>query len=298
MAPGEGQRNVDALVTVGGDAVHDAIRPAIDLTRISEADEIKLGDAIDMEVRGHMSVVADPALAVYMGDLVRRASRGVSRKGIRYSAAVVENKDVNAFAVAGGHMYLTTGMFDFVDTEAELVAVIGHEISHVDLGHCVERLQVEQAAGRVAPGLDVLASLGYELMLRGYSEEQELAADAAGARLAAIAGYDPWAAEALFGKLLPREQAEVRRPTRNPVVEAGAIIPDALSRYLATHPPADRRIEVIRRTLESRTDLWLGKRLYNGASNLEDRLSADSAPREEEWIAREEEPPLPSPAEE
>jgi len=292
-APGVDRRNVDALVTVGGDAVHDGLRPVMDLTRLSDAEEVELGTAIDREVRSHVEIVDDPALNQYVGDLVRRTRGGVIRRDIPYEGAVVRDDAVNAFAVAGGHVYVTTGMLRFVETEAELVSVIGHEIGHVDLRHCVERLQIGQAARRVAPGVDVLAQIGYELMRRGFSEEQELAADADGVRLAAIAGYDPWSAQAMFAKLLPRDTAAGRRPTRDPVAEAAAIIPDALSRYLATHPPADRRIEVVRRTLGNDETAWRGRRLYTGRSNLEERLSVDAAPREDEWVVRTEAPPPP-----
>lgn len=65
----------------------------------------------------------------------------VRRPGIRYTAPIVHSDQVNAFAVAGGRICVTTGMLSFVESEAGLATVVGHEISHVDLGHCVERLR-------------------------------------------------------------------------------------------------------------------------------------------------------------
>jgi predicted Zn-dependent protease len=202
---------------------------------------------------------------------------------------VVRSPEINAFAVAGGHVYVTEGMLGFVQSEAELALVIGHEIGHVDLRHCVERLQLEQAAGKVTPDLAFLARLGYEVALRGFSEEQELAADAHGALLAGQASYDPWQANDFFGRMNSRNEPPV--PSRNPVKELARAIPGALGRYLATHPPADQRMETIRRALASRPDLWRGLRRYVGRQNLSDRATMQERPGASEWITRLEAPP-------
>jgi len=280
------RRNLDALVTVGGDLVHDATRPVMDLTRLSSAEEIELGRAIDAEIRAAMPVGGDAALEGYLARLTARLAGSAGRPDIPFTAAVVRSPEINAFAVAGGRIYVTEGMLSLVDSEAELASVLGHEISHVVLRHCVERLQIAQAAEKISPGLGALARLGYEIMLRGFSEEQELAADVNGALLSAAASYDPWAANELLGRLQERLEPPGRTPTRNPVVEVAAAIPEAFGRYMATHPPADQRIEAIRRRLESSPGSWRGLRLYLGRTNLAARRSMTEDPREDEWITR------------
>jgi len=284
------RRNLDALVTVGGDVVRDVTHPALDLTRLSSAEEIALGRAIDAEVRAGMTVGADPAAETYMQNVLRLVAGGVSRRDIPYAVAVVHSSEVNAFAVAGGRLYVTDGMLGYVRNEAELAAVLGHEIGHVELGHCVQRLQIERAARRVAPDLAGLARLGYEIMELGYSEEQELAADGRGALLAAQAGYDAWQASGLFSRFLAKETAGAPPPSRNPIKIAVAAVPQALDRYLRTHPPADQRIEAVRRALMSREDLWKGSQRYVGAANLGARRALSDDPRPGEWIARDRAP--------
>ena len=284
-----GRRDLDAVVTVGGDLVRDAIHPAIDLTRLGSAEEIRLGKAIDGEIRARMDVGPGDATSRYLQRVTDLVAGGVRRREIRYQVAVVRSPEINAFAVAGGYVYVTEGMLGFVQNEAELAAVIGHEVSHVDLLHCVERLQFEQAAGKVAPDLALLARLGYEVTLRGFSEEQELAADAAGALLAGQASYDPWQAEDFVARMLSRERPA--KPSRNPVKEVTRAVPGALGRYLATHPPADQRMETVRRTLGARTDLWKGRRRYVGRQNLADRATMLDRPGASEWITRLEAPP-------
>jgi len=67
----------------------------------------------------------------------------VSRRGIRYRFHVIDSPGINAFALPGGQIFVTTGMMNFVQSEAELAAVLGHEMAHVDLRHCIERYQYE-----------------------------------------------------------------------------------------------------------------------------------------------------------
>jgi len=284
------RRDLDALVTVGGDLAHDAFHPALDLTRLSDHEEAALGREIDACVRGGLTVGTDSATQIYLDAVLRRVAAGVERPGIPYTVALVRSSQVNAWAVAGGRLYLTDGMLRFLRSEAELAAVLGHEISHVDLRHCVERLQMERAARRIDPGLAALARLGYEIMLRGFSEEQELQADGNGALLAARAVYDPWQAIEMYRRL-PGGAGAVRRPTRDPVIEVAAAIPEALQRYLETHPPVEERLEAVRRALAGHAADWRGARRYVGRSNLAARQTLEAAPRDEEWITRDAAPP-------
>jgi predicted Zn-dependent protease len=107
-----------------------------------------------------------------------------------------------------------------------------------------------------------------------------------GALLAASASYDPWAAVALFRRLAG-EESQTRPPTRNPATEAARLIPEALGRYIATHPPADERIEAVGRALRADPGLWVSRRLYVGSGNLKDRRSLSDDPRDDEWIDRQ-----------
>jgi predicted Zn-dependent protease len=280
------RRDLGALVTVGGDLAHDALHPAVDLTRMGAAEEARLGAEIDLQVRSSMTVGGDAATEAYLARVLSLLTPGALRREITYSVALVRTPEVNAFAVAGGRLYVTEGMMRFAASEAELAVVLGHEVSHVDLRHCVERLQLERVARRIDPGLGALARLGYEVMLLGFSEEQELAADGNGALVAARATYDPWQAEPMLARLSTKEAGTRRKPTRDPVAEAVAVVPEMLRRYLETHPPADQRIETVRRVLKGHPDLWRGDPRYIGRANLATHRALADGPLSGEWITR------------
>jgi predicted Zn-dependent protease len=282
------RRDVDALVTVGGDVVRDALHPALDLTRLTDAQEAEIGREIDAEIRAHRPVGGDAATEAYLGRVLRPiVARAATRSGIPYRVAIVRSPEVNAFAVAGGRIYVTEGLLAFVRSEAELAAVLGHEIQHVDLRHCASRLQVERAAGRISPGVQSLARRAYAIAELGYSEEQELEADRNGAAAASMALYDPWEAVGLYERFLPAGERPGRSPTRNPVIEIAAQIPQAIRRYVATHPPADQRIEAVRGELLHRPALWRGRDLYVGRSNLAERVSLSEDARAQERVRRD-----------
>ena len=272
-------------MTVAGDAVRDGMQPALDLTRLSDAEEMRLGEAIDAEALAARPITGSPELQGYLEDVVTRIAAGAERTGITYKIRVLATTEVNAHAAAGGRLYITDGMLQFVESEAELAAVVGHEIAHVDRRHCVRQIQIEQA-GTVVPGLGQLAQIGYSLLEHGFSEEQEMEADVAGVLMAASASYDPWASVTLFGRFAG-EEPKGREPTRNPVAVAVQLIPEALGRYIATHPPADQRIEAVDRALRANPRIWMSRRLYVGRGNLKDRRSLDDDPRADEWVDRQ-----------
>lgn len=160
-----------------------------------------------------------------------------------WEVVVFQGAEPNAFAVPGNRMGVFEGMMRLAASDAELAAVIGHEIVHITQGHSLERVNTAMAtdAGvRLAAGAAGAAGLGDPEMLAGlfglgaqvgvllpYGRNQELEADALGLRYMARAGYDPRASVTLWQKM-----------------EGAPGVPT----FLATHPgPADRiqRLEAL-----------------------------------------------------
>src|SRR5262249_39795652 len=142
----------------------------------------------------------------------------------------------------GGQIYVFTGLLDFLQSEAELAQILGHEISHVDLRHCVERYQYQLALKKIGVGdAAPLVELAHSLVAIGYSQDQEFEADASGERLAIDAGYDPDAAAAVFRRMKAQFGEPTREQATTPLGEAGQAVGQAIGSYFRTHPPSEDR---------------------------------------------------------
>ena len=174
--------------------------------------DVELGLKAAAEVRKQYPVIRDEAIQAYLtrlGDrLVTAAPPALNQKAFRYSFTPVNVKDINAFALPGGPMFVNRGMFDAAASEGEVVGVMAHEISHVLLRHGTANatkaqnpwLQLGQIAGAVGGsvvggGLGTAIATGTDFglgtMMMRYSRDFEKQADLLGAQIMARAGYDP-----------------------------------------------------------------------------------------------------------
>ena len=222
------------------------------------------------------------------GDIIR----DVDRVGLTITRVSDEREiEINAFALPGGGIVITTGMLNFLESEAELAATLGHEISHVDLRHCIERLQYELAARKiVGRELAMIARIQYQLVNLGFNEQQELEADAGGVMLAARAGYDPRAAITVFERLAKvKRERQAKKPREKPTLmvgELGIALEKALEHYFATHPPTDKRVRQLESVINRNASAWRGQQFYVGRSNYRDRIPRSSHARPEELVSR------------
>lgn len=126
-----------------------ALNPATgkrQLMLVSEAQEIAMGQAADQEVAGAYGLYPDPKVQAYVDDLGQRLAATSERPDLPWSFKVVDDAAVNAFALPGGFIYVTRGIMTHLNTEAELVAVLGHEIGHVTARHSASQMSKQQLA--------------------------------------------------------------------------------------------------------------------------------------------------------
>ena len=116
-----------------------------ELSLMSEAQEIELGRQMDAQVREEMGVYSDPELQRYVQDVGMRLARASDRPNLPWQFAVVDSPAVNAFALPGGFIYLTRGILPFLDNEAQLAGVLGHEIGHVTARHSAQQYRKPRA---------------------------------------------------------------------------------------------------------------------------------------------------------
>jgi len=220
---------------------------------ITAADEIEMGKKFDETIRKQMGFVDDPEINLYVKSVVDRVAAQLPPQPYPIRSAVVANNSMNAFAIPGGYIYIFTGLILGVENEAELAAVISHELGHVTQHHVARRMEqmkyinIASLTGMVAGVLlgasgsgGNTSSLGQALSMGSmaggqsaflmYTRENENEADNVGLSYLTRAGYNPKAMPMTF-EIMNRQRWFM----------SGDNIPS----YLSTHPGLTERIDYL-----------------------------------------------------
>src|SRR5438046_9039990 len=115
---------------------------------VSVQEERQLGDQYAAAVDTAMPVVHDPAVQAPLDAAVRPLVAVAARRDLPWTFRVVNTTDVNAFAIPGGHIYVTRGLIEHATSYSQLAGVLGHEIGHVDLRHSARQRSEERRVGK------------------------------------------------------------------------------------------------------------------------------------------------------
>ncbi|BCR05253.1 hypothetical protein DESUT3_23220 [Desulfuromonas versatilis] len=190
----------------GGCAVNPVTgRSELALMQVSTQEEVDIGQKTFPQVIQQMGgEYPDPALAAYVNRVGQRLGRVSARSDLPYQFKVVNDSSPNAFALPGGFIAVSRGLLVNMENEAQLAAVLGHEVGHVDARHSVQGMQrgtllnvgmavLSGVAGDT--GLGTLAQqaggLAANLIDKSYSRDQERESDALGIDYMVRSGYDP-----------------------------------------------------------------------------------------------------------
>ncbi len=168
---------------------------------MSEAQEISAGQEADAQVKKEMGLYNDPNLQEYVSSIGLKLAQLSERPNLPWHYTVVDAPAINAFALPGGYIYITRGILPFLNDEAQLAGVLGHETGHVTARHAAQQYTraVGGTIGLVALGIFVpgarpfgqLAEQGLGVLFLKYGRGDELQADQLGARYAARGNWDP-----------------------------------------------------------------------------------------------------------
>lgn len=244
-----------AVIAFGALALsHCALNPVTggrDFVLMSEQQEIQLGAQAHQDVLKEYAALNAPALQAYVNEVGQRLAKQSHRPNLNWHFTVVDSPDVNAFALPGGYVYITRGLMAYLNSEAELAGVIGHEIGHVTARHGVRQQSASTAVGLGAvlgsilvPGLNNQAGASLlqtlaQAWTAGYGREHELESDRLGAEYLAKAAYDPQAMIDVIGVLKNQElfaAEQARRDGRQPRTYHGTF---------DTHPSNDARLKQV-----------------------------------------------------
>lgn len=211
-----------------------------EISLISQDQEIQIGQQGAQQVVQEIGLVNDQALQNYVQQVGAALAAKSERPNLPWSFRVVDDPTPNAFALPGGFIFVTRGLLDLMNNEAELASVLGHEIGHVTAKHSVTQMSQQQLA-QLGLGIGAilsptvaqfgdLAAQGLGLLFLKYGRDDERQADDLGFRYALDQGYDVREMDDVFRSLQRLGEASKQSP---------------LPTWLATHPGEAERIQTI-----------------------------------------------------
>lgn len=215
---------------------------------MSLENEIALGRQLSRELEQSVVLVQDPTITEYVNRVGQNIVKNSDSK-IPFTIKVIDSDEINAMSLPGGFFYVNTGLIMAADEEAELAAVMAHEIAHVTARHAAEQqgrasfiniLSLPASiftGGIVGMAINQAAAIAIPTMFFKFDRGAEEEADWLGLQYMYKAGYDPGASVSFFEKLQARESARKR-----------------MSSLFSTHPPTEKRVEKTKENIEKFLD--------------------------------------------
>lgn len=207
--------------------------------------EQALGKELAMEVEQSSRLVTDPVVTEYVNRIGQNLVRNSDAK-VPFTIKVIDNDEVNAFALPGGFFFVNTGLILAADTEAELAGVMAHEIAHVAARHATKNQTKGQiwnlmsiplifVGGPVGYAIQQAAGLAVPMSFLKFSRDAEREADLLGLEYEYASGYDPGSFVQFFEKIKVKEKHK----------------PNFLAKAFSTHPMTDDRIARAQNEIEA-----------------------------------------------
>lgn len=236
------------LIQAFADGFHGLIKPADRMAQeqlaLGEEEERRQGARLYREILKREKVWTSSQALRRVEELARPLLERRTRRGIEYTFTLLDDPKVNAFSIAGGYIFVNRGLIERAKTDAEIQFVLGHEIAHVDLGHCARLLTYRaraQEIGGEAAGL--LASLTYGAIALGFSEELELESDAWSYRSLISMGRSHEESLAFLRDLEAEEKRKSDSTDQPGLEDVAGTLGRVVGDHFASHPPTALRID-------------------------------------------------------
>jgi predicted Zn-dependent protease len=248
-----------ALLAACGTQVVNPVTGKTERSVMDEQTEVAEGAKAHQEVLQEYGVYDNAKLQGYVNDVGQKLAAQSHRANLKWTFTVLDSKEINAFALPGGYVYVTRGIMAYLESEADLAGVMGHEIGHVTARHGAQRATRQKNAGigviaatvlgavleaggvsgatNIASQVSQSAAAGY---IASYSRDQESQADELGAEYLSRNRYDPQNMVDVIQVLKSQEQfaADLAKAEGRQVASA--------SNWLASHPANDKRLADIK----------------------------------------------------
>ena len=248
-----------SLLAACGTQVVNPVTGKTERSVMDEQSEVAEGAKAHKEVLEEYGVYDNAKLQAYVDDVGQKLAAQSHRASLKWTFTVLDSKEINAFALPGGYVYVTRGIMAYLESEADLAGVMGHEIGHVTARHGAQRATRQQTAGigviaatvlgavlevggvpgatNMASQVSQTAAAGY---VASYSRDQETQADELGAEYLARNRYDPQNMVDVIQVLKNQEQfaADMAKAEGKPAPSG--------SSWLSSHPANDKRLADIK----------------------------------------------------
>lgn len=226
------------LLISGCATTHNPVTAKSEFIFIGTPTEVDLGKSISKQVASQKQIIGEGRQKDRVEKIGRDVARYSDRKDLEYHFFLIKDKELNAFAVPGGFIYINSGLAE-VASDDELACVIGHEIVHVAARHSVKQLQASLGyqllisaalGGENRETAREISNIVFSLSQLGYSRQDETLADEVGIKYAYLANYDPNGMVSFFKRL--KEESQLR----------GQPLPTEI---FSSHPDLDNRIKTV-----------------------------------------------------
>lgn len=214
---------------------------------VSQQQEVQMGQQYAAQVEKEMPIVHDPEVVRYINVLGDSLAGVVDDRSLTWHFAVVDSREINAFALPGGYIFINRGLIERATKMSEVAGVLGHEIGHVVKRHSIKQMQKAQGAnigvtvGCILSGVcnNEVAQAGINVAAGGvfakFSRDDEAEADREGVKILIRAGIDPRGIPEMFHILLDERKQK----------------PDAVQTFFASHPVEEARIAATEKLIAS-----------------------------------------------
>jgi beta-barrel assembly-enhancing protease len=212
---------------------------------VSQQQEIQMGQEYSQQINAQLPIVSDPEINRYINVLGDQIANLTGRADLPWRFYVVDSREVNAFAVPGGYIYVNRGLIERTTTMDELAGVLGHEIGHVVRRHSIKQMEKAQGANVGVTLACILTNIcnsqvaqaginiaGGAVFAR-FSRQDELEADQEAISNTVRAGINPQGIVTMFQKLMSERRSR----------------PSAVEGWFSTHPLEEDRIEATQATI-------------------------------------------------
>ncbi|MCB1141656.1 MAG: M48 family metalloprotease [Leptospiraceae bacterium] len=241
---------------------------------VDSLDEKEYGDAIKLRYKETSETSSDDSL--YLNSLIQKIEIH-KKKPFDYEVFILKSSLPNAFAMPGGVIFVTEGLLDSLDSESQLVAVLAHEIGHIEKSHCMDAIRFELLTKKIGSDtLGALADFAFRFFMQSsYNKTQESEADDYAFSLLLMTDYHPMGESEAFLKLLSNQTT---RDTSGPGKSNHPIL-----EYFQSHPYLELRAEKFKAAAEREISLYPEKTYYIGKKNLRERKAYPETEYDDEF---------------